>query len=154
MAFLTARNGGTRVPEMRLWLCYPAVTITAVGLILWGISVDKGMHWMVGQVALFLFGAGIQIGNTAISAYVVDCYPLHALSVIVYYAVTLNASAFVSPYFIEPWVQAVGFTWTFAAQGVVSFVVVVPVTALLQRFGRRMSEWKGPPTWVSPEYST
>jgi hypothetical protein len=154
MAKLTTRNAGVRVPEMRLWLCYPAVLITAIGLIVWGISVDQNMHWMVGQVALFLFGAGIQIGNTAISAYVVDCYPMHAMSIIVYYAVTLNASAFVSPYFIEPWVVGVGFTWTFAAQGIISFCVIVPVTALLQKYGRRMSEWKGPPTWVSPEYST
>ncbi len=25
-----------------------------VGLILWGISIDRGYHWMVGQIAFFL----------------------------------------------------------------------------------------------------
>lgn len=25
-----------------------------VGLILWGVSIDKNYHWMVGQVAFFL----------------------------------------------------------------------------------------------------
>lgn len=25
-----------------------------VGLILWGVSIDKSYHWMVGQVAFFL----------------------------------------------------------------------------------------------------
>jgi len=68
-------NGGMRLPECRLWLIYPAVIISAsmsidrawdyrraltvpvkflVGLVLWGISVDKGYHWIVGQVAFFL----------------------------------------------------------------------------------------------------
>lgn len=41
-------------PEMRLWLAYPAAVITAVGLLVWGISVDRGYHWTVGQVAFAL----------------------------------------------------------------------------------------------------
>lgn len=36
---------------MRIWLAYPAATLTAVGLIVWGVSVDRGYHWIVGQVA-------------------------------------------------------------------------------------------------------
>lgn len=67
---LARKNGNVRVAEMRLWLAYPAILVTAgefcpsiyvyeaylelVGLILWGISVDKNYHWMVGQVAFFL----------------------------------------------------------------------------------------------------
>lgn len=66
---LAKRNGGIRVPEMRLWLAYPAALLSAskgtfaqllsytdlaVGLIIWGVSVDKGYHWIVGQIAFFL----------------------------------------------------------------------------------------------------
>lgn len=54
MAILTRRNGNKRVPEMRLWLGYPAAVISAVGMLLWGLSVDYNWHWMVGQVAFFL----------------------------------------------------------------------------------------------------
>lgn len=73
MMRLTKDNGNARVPEMRLWLSYPAIVITAgmyikstsglnksdtkiykVGSILWGVSIDKNCHWMVGQVAFFL----------------------------------------------------------------------------------------------------
>lgn len=54
MAILTKRNGNKRVPEMRLWLGYPAAVISAVGVLLWGLSVDNHWHWMVGQVAFFL----------------------------------------------------------------------------------------------------
>lgn len=39
---------------MRLWLAYPAVILTAVGLIVWGVSIDYGYHFIVGQVAFAL----------------------------------------------------------------------------------------------------
>ena len=54
MAILAKRNDNQRVPEMRLWLGYPAAVISAVGVLLWGLSVDNHWHWMVGQVAFFL----------------------------------------------------------------------------------------------------
>jgi Na+-transporting NADH:ubiquinone oxidoreductase subunit NqrD len=48
---LAARNDGVKTPEMRIWLVYPAALLTAIGLIIWGISIDRGYHWIVGQVA-------------------------------------------------------------------------------------------------------
>jgi hypothetical protein len=51
---LAKSNNNQKTPEMRLWLAYPAAILTAVGLIVWGISVDQGYHWMVGQVAFAL----------------------------------------------------------------------------------------------------
>ena len=48
---LAKSNNNQKAPEMRLWLAYPAVVLTAVGLVVWGLSVDRGYHWMVGQVA-------------------------------------------------------------------------------------------------------
>ena len=47
-------NGGAKTPEMRLWLVYPAALTTAIGLVIWGVSIDRGYHWMVGQVAFAL----------------------------------------------------------------------------------------------------
>jgi hypothetical protein len=50
---LAKRNGGVRVAEMRLPLAFPAILLTGVGLVVWGVSLDKGWHWVVGQVGLF-----------------------------------------------------------------------------------------------------
>ncbi|KAI4214442.1 MAG: hypothetical protein LQ349_009213, partial [Xanthoria aureola] len=97
VAKLARKNHGVRLPEMRLWLAYPAALLSAIGLIIWGISIDRGYHWMVGQIAFFLFGAGIQMGNTVTASYVVDCYPLQSMSVITFYAVLINLSAFINP---------------------------------------------------------
>ncbi|KAF2498030.1 MFS transporter [Lophium mytilinum] len=151
---LAKRNNGIRLPEMRLWLAYPAALLSAIGLILWGISIDKAYHWIVGQIAFFLFAAGIQMGNTAIASYIVDCYPLQSMSVITFYSVILNLSAFVNPFFIAPWVTAQGYTWTFAVQGIITFWFCVPALACVHYFGPKMRQWSGMPGWVNPEYDT
>ncbi|KAJ5121459.1 uncharacterized protein N7515_009420 [Penicillium bovifimosum] len=156
---LSKRNGNIRVPEMRLWLAYPAMLLTTIGLIIWGISIDQNYHWMVGQVAFFLFAAGIQIANMVTSSYVVDCYPLQTTSVITFYAVFLNLSAFINPltgccvqFFIAPWQESSGWTWTFTVQGIIVLVGGWLVFGGLHRFGAWMRS-KGPqPSWVNPEF--
>ncbi|KAL8881424.1 MAG: hypothetical protein Q9198_001376 [Flavoplaca austrocitrina] len=149
---LAKKNNGVRLPETRLWLAYPAALLSAVGLVIWGISIDQEYHWMVGQVAFFLFGAGIQMGNTVTASYVVDCYPLQSMSVITFYAVLINFSAFASPFFIAPWQAQSGFTWTFAAQGIITFFASVPVIGILHRWGGSLRAATGQPSWVNPEY--
>ncbi|KAI7378581.1 hypothetical protein KC336_g19366, partial [Hortaea werneckii] len=145
---------GIRVAEMRLWLAYPAALLSAIGLIIWGISIDKSYHWMVGQVAFFLFAAGLQMGNTVVCSYIVDCYPLQSMSMIVFYAVLLNLSAFINPFFIAPWVTASGYTWTFAAQGIITFFGGTASLAFLHWKGAALRAKCGMPTWVNPEYET
>jgi hypothetical protein len=51
---LAKSNNNQKTPEMRLWLAYPAAILTAIGLIIWGVSIDQGYHFMVGQVAFAL----------------------------------------------------------------------------------------------------
>ncbi|EFQ28962.1 major facilitator superfamily transporter [Colletotrichum graminicola] len=149
---LAKGNGGVKTAEMRLWLAYPAAVLTAIGLVIWGVSIDKAYHWMVGQVAFALFGAGIQMGNTAICSYIVDAYPLQSMAVITFYAVLLNLSAFIDPFFIAPWVTDVGYTWTFAGHGIITVFFCIPALGLLHRFGGAMRQNAGDPDWVNPEY--
>lgn len=54
IGYLMVKDGSDRAPEMRLWLGFPAAIVSSIGLLLWGLSVDKQWHWMTGQVAFFL----------------------------------------------------------------------------------------------------
>ncbi|TQB72797.1 hypothetical protein MPDQ_006440 [Monascus purpureus] len=151
---LAKSNGNVRVAEMRLWLAYPAIALTGVGLIVWGVSIDMHYHWMVGQVAFALFAAGVQMGNTVISAYIVDAYPLQSMSVITFYAVFLNLSAFINPFFITPWQASVGWTWTFTTQGIIVLILCTLTFASLQVFGGWLRAKSPEPSWVNPEFDT
>lgn len=166
---LAKRNGGMKTPEMRLWLVYPAALLTAVGLVVWGVSIDRGYHWMVGQVAFALcksvnclpardeavqrltpytlVGAGIQIGNTSVCSYVVDAYPTQSMAVMTFYAVMLNLSAFADPFFIIPWVETAGFTWTMAGHALITVFICIPSVVLLHWFGGRIREKSGGMHW-------
>ncbi|PWY66087.1 hypothetical protein BO70DRAFT_374789 [Aspergillus heteromorphus CBS 117.55] len=117
---LARRNGGVRVPEMRLW----------------GVS------------------AGIQIGNTVITSYIVDAYPLQSTSVIIFYAVFLNLSAFANPFFIAQWESSAGWTWTFTTQALVVLVAGTGVLISLQVFGGRLRASAKEPGWVNAEFDS
>lgn len=140
--------------ELAVEWIHVVLIMRTVGLIIWGISIDKAYHWIVGQVAFALFAAGIQMGNTAIAAYVIDAYPLQSMSVIVFYAVLLNLSAFVNPFFIAPWVTTDGYTWTFAVQGILTAVTGCVGIGFVHWKGGWMREIAGMPSWVNPEYDS
>lgn len=92
------------------------------------------------------------MGNSAVAAYVLDAYPLQSMSVVVFYAVLLNLSAFVDPFFIVPWVDTVGYTWTFAGHAIITTFFCMPTFALLHRFGGAIRARNGKPDWVNPEF--
>ncbi|KAL8949561.1 MAG: hypothetical protein Q9222_004335 [Ikaeria aurantiellina] len=79
-------------------------------------------------------------------------YPLQSMSVITFYSVFLNLSAFADPFFIAPWQAKSGFTWSFAAQGIITFFGAVPIFAALHRWGGSLRAVAGQPGWVNPEY--
>lgn len=99
-----------------------------------------------------LVGAGIQMGNTAVCAYVVDSYPMQSMSVIVFYCVLLNFSAFVDPFFIAFWVEDAGYTWTFAGHAIITVFFCIPIFAVLHKFGASLRAKTGTPRWVNPEF--
>lgn len=92
------------------------------------------------------------MGNTAICSHVVDAYPEQSMATMTFYAVLLNLSAFVDPFFIVPWVEGVGFSWTFAGHAIITVGFCVPVLAALHWFGGRVRRWCGTPDWKNPEF--
>jgi hypothetical protein len=57
-------------------------------------------------------------------------------------------------FFIASWQAAHGFTWSFAAQGIITFFISMPVLAFLHRYGPWLREKSGPMGWVDPEFDS
>ncbi|KXH52128.1 major facilitator superfamily transporter [Colletotrichum nymphaeae SA-01] len=127
-------------PSMYLWLAYPAALLGAGGCVLWGISIDRRWHFMIGELALFIFAAGLQMGNVTVITYSIAAFPDQVLEVISLYGVLYNISAFLVPWFINTWVEAVGFTWGFVTQGLIT-LLVIPCILILQSREQKRSRY-------------
>ncbi|QRV87744.1 major facilitator superfamily transporter [Ceratobasidium sp. AG-Ba] len=147
------KNNGERIPEKRLLLYFPAAILTTIGLVLFGCTVQLNWHWFIAQIATFLVGTGIQIGNTTTTSYVVDVYPEHVMDVTLFYSFHLNMSAFVSPFFIVPWIERIGWAWCFGVQGFIVIAGCLIFVPFLYIYGRKLRDWKGPIPWGIVEIS-
>jgi MFS family permease len=54
----TRKNSGVREPEMRLPALIPTVILTAMGLVLIGVSIQHKLHWIVPVVGFGVLGVG------------------------------------------------------------------------------------------------
>jgi hypothetical protein len=75
------------------------------------------------------------------------------MSIVTFYAVLLNLSAFINPFFIFPWIDSMGYTYTFLIQGLLTIGVSGPVFAWLHWKGAWLRNKSGMPNWVNPEYA-
>ncbi|KAI1753059.1 putative MFS transporter [Xylaria castorea] len=73
-AYFTKRNNGIREAEMRLGVMLPAMLIGPAGIVLYGITAEKGLHWVLYFVggAMSYFAAYFYFSFTL--AYAVDSY--------------------------------------------------------------------------------
>lgn len=69
-----------------------------------------------------------------------DKYPDHANEVITFYSVVINMAAFANPWYINTWVEAQGYTSSFAIQAIICFFGLIPLYAFLQKFGPGMNK--------------
>jgi len=73
-AYFTKRNNGIREAEMRLGVMLPAMVIGPAGIILYGFTAEKSLHWTLYYVggAMSYFAAYFYFSFTL--AYAVDSY--------------------------------------------------------------------------------
>ncbi len=93
------------------------------------------------------------MGNTAVCSYIVSAYPKQSMAVMTFFAVMINLASFADPFFIVPWVESVGFTWTFAGHALITVCFCAPVLFLVQRYGQWVRLNTGKPSWVNAEFN-
>ncbi|KAL2062478.1 hypothetical protein VTL71DRAFT_6744 [Oculimacula yallundae] len=73
-AYLTRKNGGIREAEMRLGVMWPAMVVAPAGLLLYGLTAERNLHWIgyFAGVAMCSWGAYFYFSFTL--AYAIDSY--------------------------------------------------------------------------------
>ncbi|KAK2599269.1 hypothetical protein N8I77_011039 [Diaporthe amygdali] len=121
--WLARRNGGYYEPEMRLYLLLPPALFMAGGIIMFGTTADRGMHWIYPSIggALFAFGLGA-IGDAALTL-VIDAYRPLTAEAFVGIAFVRNAVGIPIPFAITPWMERSGLSNMFITAGLISFAI-------------------------------
>jgi MFS family permease len=72
------RHNGVYKPENRLFGCWPAVVMSVASLVLYGQTLQHSLPWAGIAVGWGMNSFAMLTATTAISAYVLDCFPRHA----------------------------------------------------------------------------
>lgn len=67
-------NNGIREPEHRLPAMIPAIITGPLALILYGLCIEKKLHWMIGCVGVSLINLTICAATNITLVYSIDCY--------------------------------------------------------------------------------
>jgi hypothetical protein len=108
-AYLTRRNGGIREAEMRLGVLIIPALVTPVGLILYGFTAERNLHW----IGYFL-GAGIMAWGSYFFfsftvAYAVDSYFVNTSEMLIAMNIGKQAISFGFGYAVLTWVMERGY---------------------------------------------
>ncbi|KAH9888733.1 major facilitator superfamily domain-containing protein [Xylariomycetidae sp. FL2044] len=121
--YLTRRNGGVKEPEFRL----PAMLISLVtgplALILYGVGVGKGLHWICPVFGLGLINFTIvQAANISV-VYMIDCYRPIAGEVTQTQYGFKSLFGFLLSFYTNPWIEHSGYIPAFGEMAAISFAV-------------------------------
>lgn len=72
------KNNGKWILEHRLWGNYTPAAFMFVALVLYGQTLQHGLHWMALLFAWALLAFAVCSTTTVCSAYIVDAFPYHA----------------------------------------------------------------------------
>ncbi|XRM47097.1 hypothetical protein ABZX51_010098 [Aspergillus tubingensis] len=135
--FFSKRNKGYYEPEMRLYILHlPALTM-AGGLIMFGATIARGMHWIYPSIGGALFGFGLGSISDASLTLVIDSYRDITGDAFTGVAFMRNAISIGIPFAISPWLDRSGAQNMFIACGFISLAITLTIIPMVI-WGKRM----------------
>lgn len=136
---LKARSDtGTGRPEFRVPLMVPGAVLVPIGLFLYGWTAQYQLHWILPNIGVAIFCAGVIIGFQCIQTYIVDAYTRYAASAIGAATVLRSLAGFGFPLFAPYMYNALGFGWGNSFLGFLAIVLGFPAPILLWKYGETL----------------
>lgn len=131
---LAAKSGGERKPEYRLPpLLISCVTIP-IGLIWYGWSAEKRLHWIMPIIGTGFVGVGQIATFMPVVTYLIDSFPEYAASVSAANTVLRSLGGAFIPLAGPPLYDALGLGWANSLLGFIA-MGMIPVTLGLYKYG-------------------
>ncbi|KAK1708368.1 major facilitator superfamily transporter [Colletotrichum lupini] len=138
---MTKANNGVYEPEMRLPDCIYFAALLPVTFFWYGWTAQFHTHWAAPVVGLLPFGIAILGIWQPIQAYVIDAYPAYAASGMAAFTVFRSVVAAFLPMAGPSMYDALGLGWGNSLLGFIA-VALIPVPALIYRYGGRLRKWQ------------
>lgn len=135
--YFAKRNKGYYEPEMRLYILFPPSLFICAGLIMYGVSMAKGEHWIIVSVGGAFFGYGLGSISDASLTLVIDSYREITGDAFTAIAFIRNAFCIGIPFAITPWMETNGVQNMFITCGFISLGVCMTII-LIAVYGKRI----------------
>ncbi|CEI67739.1 unnamed protein product [Fusarium venenatum] len=117
---LARRNKGIFEPEMRLYILLLPALLMGGGLILFGVSADKGWHWIYPSIGGALFGFGMASMIDISCTIIIDIYQNLTAEAFISVTFIRNLPSIGVPFGIVSWTESIGVTKLYIISGCVA----------------------------------
>ncbi|KAF4984073.1 hypothetical protein FZEAL_652 [Fusarium zealandicum] len=143
--YFTKKNGGIREPEMRLPVVVLSMITTPLSLVLYGVGIQRQLHWIWPTVGLGLLNFSITQASSVCLVYVIDAYRPVAGEVSLAVLGFKSIFGFLLSFYTNPWINEAGYQAAYGAMaGIAAAVLVLWIPFYI--WGKRMRHvtWNWP----------
>ncbi|KAG5801047.1 hypothetical protein H9Q71_014370 [Fusarium xylarioides] len=120
---LAKRNKGIFEPEMRLYILLLPALLMGGGLVFFGVSADKGWHWIYPSIGGAMFGFGMASMIDISCTIVIDIYQTLTAEAFISVTFIRNIPSIGVPFGVVGWISSIGISKLFIISGCVATVV-------------------------------
>ena len=129
------RGKGIGKPEFRLPLLLPGALLIPIGLLWYGWSAQKHLHWIMPNIGAVIFAIGIKFGMQCTQLYALDVYPTYAASASAGSMFIRSLAGFAFPVWAPYMYKHLDFGWGNSLLALVAILIGVPVPFLMWVYG-------------------
>ncbi|KAI1392972.1 MFS general substrate transporter [Hypoxylon trugodes] len=134
-AYLKAKAGNNTAPEYRVPLMVPGAILIPLGLLFYGWTAERQLHWIVPDIGIAILGCGIINNTQSLQAYVMDAYSQYVASASAASQFLRSIAGFAFPIFAPAMYQGLGYGWGNSVLALVFVVIGWPAPFLLWKYG-------------------
>ncbi|KAK7427804.1 hypothetical protein QQZ08_005742 [Neonectria magnoliae] len=143
---LARRNGGMYEPEMRLHpLILPLISMSG-GIIMFGVTADRGMHWIYPSIGGAFFAFGLGANGDITFTLIIDSYRELTAEAFVGIAFIRNAVSVAVPFSLTKWMGSMGLTNMYILSGCIAFAIGLLYIPMII-WGKQIRTAQGPKYW-------
>ncbi|KAF0318178.1 hypothetical protein GQ607_014546 [Colletotrichum asianum] len=143
---LAKRNGGLFEPEMRLYPLFLPVITMAGGIVMFGVTADRGMHWIYPSIGGAFFAFGLGANGDITFTLLIDTYRELTAEAFVGVAFIRNAVSVGVPSALVPWMSSMGLSNMYILSGAIALVIGLLYVPMII-WGKRIRTALAPRYW-------